>query len=64
MPASKPEQRIEEGSPLWNRRAHELALNFCPPIRPCADCGNPYINGYCCTYCGSTNPEGFTNASE
>ena len=35
MPASKPEQRIEEGSPLWNRRAHELALNFCPPKDNC-----------------------------
>lgn len=34
----------------------QLAIDFCPPINPCRDCGNPVIKGYCCTFCGSVDP--------
>jgi hypothetical protein len=37
----------------YRRRAIALAFDFCPPIRPCAQCGNPVVQGYCCTYCRS-----------
>jgi hypothetical protein len=32
------------------------ALIFCPEIYPCANCGWPVIDGYCCEYCDCTNP--------
>lgn len=40
----------------YQRKANQLALSYCPPIYPCADCGNPVVDGYCCGFCGSNNP--------
>ena len=40
----------------WEKEAMELALSFCPPIHPCANCGHPVLQGYCCGYCGSDTP--------
>lgn len=34
----------------------QVALDYCPPIKPCKDCKWPVINGYCCHYCGSVDP--------
>lgn len=33
-----------------------LALSYAPNMYPCADCKWPVIDGYCCTYCGSSSP--------
>ncbi len=43
-------------SPLWERAASNEARNFAPTIKPCADCGAPTVDGYCCTFCGSSEP--------
>lgn len=40
----------------WDRSAGNVARGFAPPIKPCRDCGAPVASGYCCDYCGSTNP--------
>jgi len=37
----------------WDR----LARNFAPHIYACKKCGAPTVQGYCCTYCGSSTPE-------
>jgi hypothetical protein len=42
----------------WERLANELALRFAPRIYPCAHCGGPVVDGYCCNRCGSSNPHG------
>jgi hypothetical protein len=35
--------------------AANLALSYVQ-IRRCGDCSWPTISGYCCTYCGSSDP--------
>jgi hypothetical protein len=49
-------KRMDRESVEWQKAAYSLARNFCPPIKSCADCGGPVINGYCCTRCGSSEP--------
>ena len=51
-------KRVEPYTPGWEKKANSIARDFCPPIFACADCGNPFINGYCCSFCGTYNPEG------
>jgi hypothetical protein len=41
----------------WERLANARARDYVS-LYPCVDCGGPVIWGYCCTRCGSTNPEG------
>lgn len=48
----------------WSQLAFEVALGYCPPIYPCADCGGPVIKGYCCQRCGSDEPETGTKPSK
>lgn len=40
----------------WYIEAGRLARNYCPTIFACKKCGMPCVNGYCCTYCGDSNP--------
>jgi hypothetical protein len=40
----------------YNRMATDLALEYCPMIYPCSKCKHPVISGYCCTFCGTSNP--------
>lgn len=47
--AHKPKQISERT--FW-RRASELARSYAPPICKCGQCGNPTLEGYCCTFCG------------
>ena len=47
---------IDRESPEYNNMRFSLALDFCPPISPCHDCGAPTVHGYCCTRCGSVDP--------
>ena len=49
--------RMDRNSPEWERQANRLARDFCPGIHACADCGGPVVRGYCCTRCGSADPE-------
>jgi hypothetical protein len=49
-------KRMDRESVEWQKAANSLARDFCPPIKSCADCGGPVINGYCCTRCGSPEP--------
>ena len=39
----------------WEEMADELARSRVN-IHPCSDCGRPVIYGYCCEFCGSTDP--------
>jgi len=41
---------------VWNRKVLELANSF-NHITECRKCGSPTIDGYCCTFCGDTNPD-------
>jgi hypothetical protein len=47
---------IEPYSDKWEKEANQIARDFCPTIYPCKKCNHPVANGYCCRYCGSTNP--------
>ena len=40
----------------FQREANRLARSYSPDIKECAECGYPVIKGYCCTYCGNTDP--------
>lgn len=50
-------KKIKPYTTYYNRMASVVARTYCPAIIPCADCGYPTIKGYCCTICGSTNPQ-------
>lgn len=50
-------RRLDPEGREYMKRATELAFSYVPRIYPCADCGNPVITGYCCTYCHSAYPE-------
>lgn len=54
-PDIKP-RRIKEDSRTYNRMKMEEALSYCPPIKPCRDCGAPVIDGFRCWRCKSYNP--------
>lgn len=40
----------------YERAAVSLALSYAPRVRQCMKCGWPTLDGYCCNYCGDTNP--------
>ena len=45
----------------WEKQADILARSWAPPINPCVDCGGPVLSGYCCSRCGSIDPNGKIN---
>jgi len=47
-----------ESSRIYQQEAIDLAFSFCPMIYPCAKCGHPVVTGYCCSSCGTSEPEG------
>ena len=49
-------EKIKPYTPQWEQLANQVARDFAPTIRPCVDCGRPVANGYCCTHCGSVDP--------
>jgi hypothetical protein len=57
-------RRMKAWGDRWERAADEVARAFCPPIYPCADCGGPVVDGYCCTRCGSSSPQEGTKKPE
>jgi hypothetical protein len=48
--------KIEYNSKEYNDRKYSIMLDFCPTIYPCKKCGAPVAQGYCCTYCRTSNP--------
>lgn len=40
----------------WERMADRIARSIAPDICHCKTCDYPVVKGYCCTYCGDTNP--------
>ncbi len=51
-------KKMKPHTKKWKNMAIEIAFDYAPPIYPCYDCGGPVAKGYCCTRCGSNNPEG------
>lgn len=52
------ERKIKKIKPYtrkWEKMANELARAY-QTIIACKDCGHPVLEGYCCTYCGSSSP--------
>lgn len=49
-------RKIKPYTLKWEKMANELARSWCPTVYPCKECGHPVVNGYCCGYCGSTDP--------
>ena len=47
---------IEPDSKAYQSWRLKIALDYCPPIYPCADCGAPAVKGYCCCRCDSVDP--------
>ena len=52
MPGKK---KIEYGSRAWNRAVLEIADQYLI-IHQCKKCSYPVNKGYCCGYCGDSNP--------
>jgi len=48
----------------YMERKMQIALDFCPRIYSCCKCKNPVAAGYCCTFCGDTNPSSKHNADD
>jgi hypothetical protein len=53
QPYEPPEPTKEE---LWNQKATRVAYHHAPTIYECKKCGDPVAEGFCCTYCGNSNP--------
>lgn len=45
-------------TPAWHRMAYQMLQNYVT-IYPCASCGAPVHERYCCGRCGNTDPEVF-----
>lgn len=41
---------------LYAKRERQTAIKFCPSINPCMKCDSPVVDGFCCEWCGDTNP--------
>lgn len=47
---------IDPESPRWEKLANQMARDFAPQIIACKHCRYPVVEGYCCRYCGSSDP--------
>lgn len=56
-PTHKSSGKLDPESEEWDRIAGDVAMSYCPVIYPCRHCFYPVISGYCCTSCGSAEPE-------
>lgn len=48
----------------YRRALLDVALSYCPPIRPCPDCGYPQVQGYLCWQCPEPKIEHFRTRAE
>lgn len=49
--------KIKPLSKHWVKLAQELALSRVPNIFACGKCNYPVIKGYCCEFCGDSDPD-------
>lgn len=42
---------------IFQREANSLARGFAPEAYKCKKCGHAVLRGYCCTFCGTMDPE-------
>ena len=42
----------------YEHAKQQIIMDHAPKIYPCHYCAWPVEDGYCCTKCGSTNPQG------
>ena len=50
-------RKIKPLSKQWVKLAQELALSRVPNIFACGKCNHPVIKGYCCEFCGDSDPD-------
>jgi hypothetical protein len=50
-------KKIKPYTRCWEQLANEVARTFAPEINPCANCGYPVVDGYCCNRCGTDDPK-------
>lgn len=50
-------KKVEPHSQTYERMANSLARSTIR-IKPCARCGAPHIDIYCCGHCGTGDPDG------
>lgn len=48
--------KLDRDSDAWQREANRLARDYVIVIQ-CMKCSYPVVDGYCCTYCGDSNPQ-------
>ena len=48
-------KKLEWGGAAFEKLANALARDYVA-IRQCMKCTHPVVHGYCCTFCGDTNP--------
>ena len=49
--------KLDRDSRQYNQEVMQLLMSYGPRVYPCAKCGHPVLDGYCCTYCGTSNPQ-------
>lgn len=49
--------KIKYGTRKFKEMCLDEILACAPPIIQCVDCGAPALQGYCCSNCGSSNPD-------
>jgi hypothetical protein len=47
---------MEAYSKEWELEANRLSRSYSPLLYPCKKCNHPVVSGYCCSYCGDSNP--------
>ena len=52
----RPEAKKYFESREYDFARKNVAVEFCPTISPCQDCGRPVVDGCRCGYCGSNEP--------
>ena len=50
-------RKIKPLSKQWVKEAYELALSRTPNIFACGKCNHPVIKGFCCEFCGDSDPD-------
>lgn len=53
-------RKMKPHTRAWWNAANALARSYAPRIYPCAHCGGPVADGYCCQRCGTDDPQGHT----
>ena len=49
-------RKLKTGSTAWRKALREMVIAECPALAECKACGHVIRAGYCCWWCGSTDP--------